>query len=340
MINDSSPKDGILLSVRNLEKRFATSSGTVRALSDVSFDVRRGSILGIVGESGSGKTTAGRCILRLVEPSGGEAVFDGVDLFKLSEKELRAYRKRLQIIFQDPYSSLNPRMRVGDIIGEAIDTHNLAKGASRDERIAQLLSRVGLRPEHARRYPHEFSGGQRQRIGIARALAVEPELIIADEPVSALDVSVQAQVLNLMQELQQQLGLTMVFISHDLSVVEYLCDDIVVLYLGRIMEMGPAREVYSNPRHPYTQVLLSAAPIADPRAKRERIILQGDIPSPLNPPSGCVFRTRCPYAVQACAEIVPAREEVSPGHSVACIRQVELSEMRRPETSGAACDTV
>src|SRR5687767_14590710 len=210
MTNASEPNGRVLLSVRNLEKRFATSSGTVRALSDVSFDVRRGCILGIVGESGSGKTTAGRCILRLIEPSGGEAIFDGVDLFKLSEKELRAYRRRLQIIFQDPYSSLNPRMRVGDIIGEAIDTHGLARGAAREERIAQLLDRVGLRPEHARRYPHEFSGGQRQRIGIARALAVEPELIIADEPVSALDVSVQAQVLNLMQELQQQLGLTMV----------------------------------------------------------------------------------------------------------------------------------
>lgn len=334
MTNASFLDDGVLLSVRNLEKRFATSSGTVRALSDISFEVRRGSILGIVGESGSGKTTAGRCILRLIEPSGGEAVFDGVDLFKLSEKELRAYRRRLQIIFQDPYSSLNPRMRVGDIIGEAIDTHALARGAAREERIAQLLSRVGLRPEHARRYPHEFSGGQRQRIGIARALAVEPELIIADEPVSALDVSVQAQVLNLMQELQQQLGLTMVFISHDLSVVEYLCDDIVVLYLGRIMEMGPAQEVYANPRHPYTQVLLSAAPIADPRAKRERIILKGDIPSPLDPPSGCVFRTRCPYAVQACAEIVPPREEVSPGHSAACIRQAELAGQREFEKQG------
>jgi oligopeptide/dipeptide ABC transporter ATP-binding protein len=331
MTNASEPNDGTLLSVRNLEKQFPTSSGTVRALSDVSFDVRRGCILGIVGESGSGKTTAGRCILRLIEPSGGEAIFDGVDLFKLSEKELRAYRRRLQIIFQDPYSSLNPRMRVGDIIGEAIDTHRLARGAAREERIAQLLGRVGLKPEHARRYPHEFSGGQRQRIGIARALAVEPELIIADEPVSALDVSVQAQVLNLMQELQQQLGLTMVFISHDLSVVEYLCDDIVVLYLGRIMEMGPAQEVYANPRHPYTQVLLSAVPVADPRAKRDRIILKGDIPSPLNPPSGCVFRTRCPYAVQACAEIVPPREDVSRDHSVACIRQAELAGQREFE---------
>ncbi|WP_046865406.1 oligopeptide/dipeptide ABC transporter ATP-binding protein [Microvirga massiliensis] len=325
-VTRASPLNGdTLLSVRNLDKRFATSSGIVRALTDVSFDVRRGSILGIVGESGSGKTTAGRCILRLIDPSGGEAFFDGVDLFRLSEKALRPYRRRLQIIFQDPYSSLNPRMRVGDIIGEAIDTHRLAKGAARQERIAKLLDRVGLRPEHARRYPHEFSGGQRQRIGIARALAVEPELIIADEPVSALDVSVQAQVLNLIQELQQQLGLTMLFISHDLSVVEYLCDDIVVLYLGRIMEKGPAREVYANPHHPYTQVLLSAVPVPDPRARRERIILKGDIPSPLDPPSGCVFRTRCPYAIEACGKGVPPTEEVSPGHSVACIRQAELA---------------
>ena len=315
-----------LLSVRNLQKVFSTRGGEVRAVSDVSFEVRRGSIVGIVGESGSGKTTVGRCILRLVEPSGGEAVFDGVDLFGLPAKALRAYRRRLQIIFQDPYSSLNPRMRVGEIIGEAIDTHGLAKGKAREARIAELLGRVGLNAEHARRYPHEFSGGQRQRIGIARALAVEPELIIADEPVSALDVSVQAQVLNLIQELQRELGLTMVFISHDLSVVEYLCDDIVVLYLGRIMEKGPAQEVYANPRHPYTRVLLSAAPIPDPSAKRKRVILKGDIPSPLNPPSGCVFRTRCPHVIDACASAIPEIEEVGPGHSVACIRQKELAD--------------
>ncbi|HEV7337186.1 MAG TPA: oligopeptide/dipeptide ABC transporter ATP-binding protein [Bosea sp. (in: a-proteobacteria)] len=314
-----------LLSVRNLQKVFSTRGGEVRAVSDVSFEVRRGSIVGIVGESGSGKTTVGRCILRLVEPSGGEAVFDGVDLFGLPEKALRGYRRRLQIIFQDPYSSLNPRMRVGEIIGEAIDTHGLAKGKAREARIAELLGRVGLNAEHARRYPHEFSGGQRQRIGIARALAVEPELIIADEPVSALDVSVQAQVLNLIQELQRELGLTMVFISHDLSVVEYLCDDIVVLYLGRIMEKGPAQEVYANPRHPYTKVLLSAAPVPDPSVKRERVILKGDIPSPLNPPSGCVFRTRCPHVIDACASAIPAIEEVGSGHSVACIRQKELA---------------
>ena len=319
--------DDVLLSVRNLSKHFPTANGVVKAVEDVSFDVRRGHIVGIVGESGSGKTTAGRCILRLVEPSEGEAIFDGVDLFKLSQKALRAYRRRMQIIFQDPYSSLNPRMRVGDIIGEAIDTHRLAKGAARQARIAELLTRVGLSPEHARRYPHEFSGGQRQRIGIARALAVEPELIVADEPVSALDVSVQAQVLNLVQELQKELGLTMLFISHDLTVVEYLCDDIVVLYLGRVMEQGPAREVYANPRHPYTRALLSTAPIPDPTVRRERVILQGDIPSPLDPPSGCVFRTRCPFAIDACATTVPPRETVSPGHTVTCIRQAELASL-------------
>ncbi|MGP2490023.1 ABC transporter ATP-binding protein [Mesorhizobium sp. PUT5] len=318
-------KPDVLLAVRGLEKQFATKSGTVKAVDDVSFEVRRGEILGIVGESGSGKTTAGRAILRLVEPTSGEAIFDGVDLFKLSEKELRAYRRRLQIIFQDPYSSLNPRMRVGDIIGEAIDTHALAKGQARKARIEELLVRVGLSAEHARRYPNEFSGGQRQRIGIARALAVEPELIIADEPVSALDVSVQAQVLNLIQQLQRDLGLTMVFISHDLTVVEYLCDQIVVLYLGRVMEKGPAQSLYAAPRHPYTRALLATAPVPDPAARRERVILHGDIPSPLNPPSGCVFRTRCPHAIDACAQTVPASEEVGPGHSVACIRQAELA---------------
>ncbi|TKT76362.1 ATP-binding cassette domain-containing protein [Aquamicrobium sp. LC103] len=315
----------VLLAVRGLEKRFSTKSGPVKAVDGVSFEVRRGEILGIVGESGSGKTTAGRAILRLVEPTSGEAIFDGVDLFGLSEKEMRAYRRRMQIIFQDPYSSLNPRMRVGEIIGEAIDTHGLARGKERKARIEELLVRVGLSAEHARRYPNEFSGGQRQRIGIARALAVEPELIIADEPVSALDVSVQAQVLNLIQQIQRDLGLTMVFISHDLTVVEYLCDQIVVLYLGRIMEKGPSQAVYAAPRHPYTRALLATAPVPDPTVKRDRVILQGDIPSPLDPPSGCVFRTRCPHAIEACAEAVPASEEVGPGHSVACIRQAELA---------------
>ncbi|MBF9231945.1 ABC transporter ATP-binding protein [Microvirga alba] len=310
----------ILLQVEGLTKHFPTNNGVVKAVDGVSFDVKRGTIVGLVGESGSGKTTAGRCTLRLIEPSAGRLMFDGVDLRTLSEREMRVYRRRLQIVFQDPYSSLNPRLRVEDIIGEAIDTHGLAKGTARRDRIAELLSRVGLNPDHARRFPHEFSGGQRQRIGIARALAVEPEFIVADEPVSALDVSVQAQVLNLIQDLQQSFGLTMLFIAHDLSVVEYLCDEVVVMYLGRVMEKGPSRSIYAKPRHPYTQALLSAAPIPDPKASRQRVVLKGDIPSPMNPPSGCVFRTRCPFAIAECAQVVPAFDTVGPEHQVACIR--------------------
>ncbi|MDJ1158824.1 ATP-binding cassette domain-containing protein [Chelatococcus sp. SYSU_G07232] len=316
---------GTLLSVEHLCKQFPAKSGLVKAVDDVSFTIRRGTIVGLVGESGSGKTTVGRCLLRLIEPSGGRAVFDGVDLFALSERQMRTCRRRLQIVFQDPYSSLNPRLRVEDIISEALDTHGLARGAARRERIAELLTRVGLNPEHARRYPHEFSGGQRQRIGIARALAVEPEFIVADEPVSALDVSVQAQILNLIQDLQQAHGLTMLFIAHDLSVVECLCDEVVVMYLGRVMERGPSRRVYANPRHPYTRALLSTSPVPDPRARRERVVLRGDIPSPLDPPSGCVFRTRCPHAIGACAQVVPPAEAVGPDHVVACIRQAELA---------------
>jgi oligopeptide/dipeptide ABC transporter ATP-binding protein len=310
----------VLLRVENLTKHFPTKNGVLKAVDGVSFDVKRGTIVGLVGESGSGKTTAGRCTLRLIDPSAGRIVFDGVDLRTVSDREMRTYRRRLQIVFQDPYSSLNPRLRVEEIIGEAIDTHQLAKGNARRDRIAELLTRVGLAPDHARRFPHEFSGGQRQRIGIARALAVEPDFIVADEPVSALDVSVQAQVLNLIQDLQQSFGLTMLFIAHDLSVVEYLCDEIVVMYLGRVMERGPSRSIYAMPRHPYTQALLSAAPIPDPKASRQRIVLKGDIPSPMDPPSGCVFRTRCPYAIPACAETVPPLDIVGPEHGVACIR--------------------
>jgi peptide/nickel transport system ATP-binding protein len=319
--------DDVFLSVRDLSKRFTTKSGLVKAVEGVSFDVRRGRIVGLVGESGSGKTTVGRCVLRLVEPSGGQVTFDGADVLAMGHRDLRGWRRRAQIIFQDPYSSLNPRLRVEDIIGEALDTHGLARGAARRARIGELLARVGLDPEHGRRFPHEFSGGQRQRIGIARALAVEPDFIVADEPVSALDVSVQAQVLNLIQDLQQEFGLTMLFIAHDLSVVEYLCDDVVVMYLGRVMERGPSRAVYGMPRHPYTRALLSAAPVPDPRADRNRIVLQGDIPSPLDPPSGCVFRTRCPSAVEACASTVPPLEEVGADHHVACIRHAELTPL-------------
>jgi peptide/nickel transport system ATP-binding protein len=323
--------DDVILSVRNLTKHFPARGGTVKAVDGVSFDVKRGTIVGLVGESGSGKTTVGRCILRLIEPSTGEVVFDDVDLVMLSDREMRRYRRRLQIVFQDPYSSLNPRLRVEDIIGEAIDTHGLARGAGRQKRIAELLSRVGLDPEQARRYPHEFSGGQRQRIGIARALAVEPDFIVADEPVSALDVSVQAQVLNLLQDLQEAFGLTMLFIAHDLSVVEYLCDEVVVMYLGRVMERGPSRSVYATPRHPYSQALLSASPVPDPNARRRRVLLQGDIPSPINPPSGCVFRTRCPFAINACAEVIPPLATVGLDHEVACIRKDDTEILSRAQ---------
>ncbi|MCW5223065.1 ABC transporter ATP-binding protein [Verminephrobacter aporrectodeae] len=323
--HQNEPGPDALLTVEGLSKHFPVANGVVKAVDGVSFKVQRGSIVGLVGESGSGKTTVGRSLLRLIQPSGGRALFDGADLFALSNAEMRAYRRRLQIVFQDPYSSLNPRLRVEDILGEAIDTHGLAKGAARKERISELLVQVGLAAEHGRRFPHEFSGGQRQRIGIARALAVQPEFIVADEPVSALDVSVQAQVLNLLQELQAAYGLTMLFITHDLSVVEYLCDQVVVMYLGRVMEQGPSRQLFANPRHPYTRALLSASPVPDPKARRQRIVLQGDIPSPFNPPSGCVFRTRCPHAIDACAQAVPAAQTLGADHVVSCIRQAELA---------------
>jgi oligopeptide/dipeptide ABC transporter ATP-binding protein len=315
----------VLLSVEGLSKRFPTERGVVHALSAVSFEVPADSIVGLVGESGSGKTTVGRCLLRLIEPDGGHALYGGNDLFGLSRRAIREYRRRMQIIFQDPYSSLDPCQRVGNIIGEAIDTHHLARGSERHDMIAGLLTRVGLHPEDGRRFPHEFSGGQRQRIGIARALAVRPEFIVADEPVSALDVSVQAQILNLLQDLRAEYSLTMLFITHDLSVVEYLCDQVVVMYLGRVMERGPSRAVYDNPRHPYTRALLSAAPVPNPAAARNRVILRGDIPSPLRPPSGCVFRTRCAHALAACGESVPPTENAGPEHYVACFRHTELA---------------
>jgi peptide/nickel transport system ATP-binding protein len=317
-----------LLQVRGLHKRFPVRGSLlsrqrleVHAVEDVSFTIERGQVVGLVGESGSGKTTTGRAILRLIEPTSGEIVFDGVDLVKLSKAEMRTYRKRMQIIFQDPFASLNPRMTVGGIIGEGLGIHKLASGAARRARVADLLERVGLRADHMSRYPHEFSGGQRQRIGIARALAVDPVFIVADEPVSALDVSIQAQVINLLRELKSQLNLTMLFIAHDLGVVEYLSDHVIVMYLGRIMEIAPARELYRNPIHPYTEALLSAIPIPDPEIRRDRIILEGETPSPIDPPSGCVFRTRCPIAIAECAHVVPPLEQVSPGHFKACIRR-------------------
>ena len=317
-----------LIQVNNLKKWFpirggilSRTVGYVKAVNDVSFYVNRGEVLGLVGESGSGKTTVGRTILRLIEPTEGEVIFDGTDVVALSKPELRPFRRRMQIIFQDPFASLNPRMTVGDIIAEPLIIHRLVKTPQeRTDRVAELLKLVGLSPDHMRRYPHEFSGGQRQRIGIARALAVDPEFIVADEPVSALDVSIQAQVVNLLQDLKDELGLTLLFIAHDLAVVEYVSDRIAVMYLGKIMEMAPANELYTNPQHPYSEALLSAVPVPDPTIKRERIVLEGDIPSPINPPSGCVFRTRCRYAIPECAETVPELREVSPGHYKACIR--------------------
>lgn len=317
-----------LLSIRNLYKRFpvrgslfSRQRSQVHAVEDVSFEVKRGHVVGLVGESGSGKTTTGRAVLRLIEPTAGEIVFDGVDLMTLSSAALRPYRRRMQIIFQDPFASLNPRMTVESIIAEGLRVHGLASGAARRARVVDLLEQVGLGGDHLRKYPHEFSGGQRQRIGIARALAVDPAFIVADEPVSALDVSIQAQVVNLLKDLRERLDLTMLFIAHDLGVVEYLCDEVIVMYLGRIMEVAPAKQLYANPVHPYTQALLSAAPVPDPDAKRQRTILAGETPSPINPPTGCVFRTRCPIATSECARVVPPLEPVAAGHLKACIHR-------------------
>ncbi len=313
-----------LLKIRNLSKRFFTSSGTVHAVNDVSFDIPRGSIIGLVGESGSGKTTLGRTLLRLLEPTEGEIIFDGQDLIALNSAELRQARKRMQIIFQDPVSSLNPRLRIGDIIAEGLRAHSIGTVRSRRDRVAALLEEVGLQADHMGRFPHEFSGGQRQRIGIARALALEPDFIVADESVSALDVSIQAQVLNLLLELRERRNLTILFIAHDLSVVEYLCDQIVVMYLGRVVEIGLSRHLYANPVHPYTCALLSAIPVPDPTLDRNRTILRGDIPSPLDPPSGCVFRTRCLHAIEDCAHGAPEPVTLSLNHKSYCKRTKDL----------------
>lgn len=315
-----------LLQIRNLSKRFDTSRGTVHAVSDVSFDIPRGSITGLVGESGSGKTTLGRTLLRLVEPSGGQTLFAGEDLNRMDATAMRAIRRRMQIIFQDPVSSLNPRLKVGAIVAEGLVAHGVGTARERRDRVAALLEEVGLRADHMHRFPHEFSGGQRQRIGIARALALEPEFIVADESVSALDVSIQAQVLNLLLDLRAKRDLTMLFIAHDLSVVEYLCDQIVVMYLGKVVEIGPSRRLYSEPGHPYTRALLSAIPLADPGAARSRTILRGDIPSPLAPPSGCVFRTRCPLAADICAAGTPEATTVGPQHVSYCKRIEAMHE--------------
>ncbi|UUZ69488.1 ATP-binding cassette domain-containing protein [Polaromonas sp. P2-4] len=310
-----------LIEVKNLHRYFGAPAKPVRAVDDVSFSILPGETLGLVGESGSGKSTIGRTLLRLIESTSGQVLYRGEDLGAASSSRMRTLRSKLQMIFQDPYASLNPKMRVKDILGEALQVHGLAKGKeARDKRIAELLELVGLRAEHASRYPHEFSGGQRQRIGVARALAVEPEFIVADEPLSALDVSIQAQVVNLLCDLRDRLSLTMLFISHDLDVVEYLCDRVVVLYLGRVMEVAPTAELFARPLHPYTQALLAASPKPDPEQKSEHVALKGDIPSPVNPPSGCVFRTRCPHAIEACASTRPELRDMGQGRFKACIR--------------------
>ena len=312
----------VLVQVRDLVKHFPVEGSTdvVRAVDGVSFEIFAGETLGLVGESGCGKSTAGRCLLRLIEPTSGRIYFEGADVLALSKKELREIRREMQIIFQDPYASLNPRMKIGDIVAEPLVIHKQGTKSERRERVAALLQRVGLDPDYMNRYAHEFSGGQRQRIGVARSLALNPKLIVADEPVSALDVSVQAQVVNLLQELQEEFGLTYLFISHGLAVVEHISTRVAVMYLGRIVEIASAEELYAQPLHPYTQALLSAIPIPDPKQKRKRIILEGDVPTPINPPSGCRFRTRCPIAIEDCAHIDPELCEVTPGHHVACIR--------------------
>jgi oligopeptide transport system ATP-binding protein len=319
-------QDETILEVRNLKKYFPITKGfifqrqvgAVKAVDGVSFTIRRGETLGLVGESGCGKTTTGRVILRLQEPTAGEVIFEGRNVFALNKEELRRMRRDMQIIFQDPYSSLNPRMTVGDIVGEPLEIHNIARGREKLRRVQELLEVVGLSPYHVNRYPHEFSGGQRQRIGIARALALNPKLIICDEPVSALDVSIQAQILNLLEDLQKEFKLTYLFIAHDLSVVRHISDRVAVMYLGKIVELAPTEQLFENPQHPYTEALLSAVPIPDPEVKRERIILPGDVPSPVNPPPGCRFHTRCLYAEERCRLEEPPLEEVAPGHFAAC----------------------
>ncbi|MDT7042069.1 dipeptide ABC transporter ATP-binding protein [Candidatus Nitronereus thalassa] len=317
-----------LLEVNHLKKYFPVRSGlfskvtaSVKAVDDVTFDIMPGETFGLVGESGCGKTTVGRTILRLMEPSDGEAIFEGDNIFAMDSKTLRATRRRMQIIFQDPYSSLNPRMTVGSIVGEPLLVHKLAKGQELTDRVHQLLTRVGLRPDHYARYPHEFSGGQRQRIGIARALALNPKFIVCDEAVSALDVSIQAQIINLLKDLQEEFHLSYLFITHDLNVVQYIASRIAVMYLGKLAEVAPSETLFANAKHPYTQALLSANPLPDPTQKHERILLPGDVPTPLNPPSGCRFHTRCPQVMEHCKTMEPPLIHIGKpedGHKVWC----------------------
>ena len=325
------PGDDILLEINNLKMYFPVTSGMlfqrtvahVKAVDDVSFAIRRGETLGLVGESGCGKTTTGRCILQLYKPTSGQVMFEGQDLTQLGTKQMRAMRREMQVIFQDPYSSLNPRMTAGNIIGEPLIVHGLVHGKNEyRDRVAELLQNVGLNPYMADRFPHEFSGGQRQRIGVARALSVSPKFIVADEPVSALDVSIQAQIINLLEELQEQFNLTYLFIAHDLSVVRHISDRVGVMYLGHMVEIAERNEIYRNPVHPYTRALLSAVPIPDPilDAQRERVLLSGEVPSPLNPPAGCVFHPRCPIADDSCSRTLPELRQVSPDHWAACLK--------------------
>ncbi len=324
-------QDKALVEVRHLKEYFNINVGMfkskpLKAVDDVSFSIRKGETLGLVGESGCGKTTVGRTLLHLYKPTSGEIIYDGKSV--KTREEIHAFRKKATMVFQDPYSSLNPRMTVADIIGEPLDIHKMyANRKERHDRILELMDRVGLNSEHASRYAHEFSGGQRQRIGIARALALQPEFIVCDEPVSALDVSIQAQVINMFDELQEQMGLTYLFIAHDILVVRHISDRIAVMYLGKMVELADAKEIYEHPLHPYTKSLMSAVPQPDPKIARanKRIVLEGDIPSPLNAPSGCPFRTRCPYATEACAESMPDFKEVSSGHFVACHRLAEIN---------------
>ena len=317
-----------LIEINNLKKYFPIKGGLfnkkigdVKAVEKINFTIKKGDVLGLVGESGSGKTTLGRSILRLIEPSEGKIIFENIDITSLSEKEMRKFRKDMQIIFQDPFASLDPRKRVLNIIGQGLKIHTNLKENEIKETVLNLLEQVDLQAEHLTRYPHEFSGGQRQRIGIARAIALKPKFIVADEPVSALDVSIQAQILNLLQDLKKQYLLTMLFISHDLSVVKYVADKVMVMYLGKVVEIADADKLYSSPLHPYTISLLEITPTINPKHKRSRNILKGDIPSPINPPSGCVFRTRCPKADSECAKIVPELRELKDNHFVACIKK-------------------